>query len=259
MDCVLLRGLNRQPIVFKKIFLNSPCLVGYRKTIKLPFHIIKFCCRKQKNLQKRNTFKYSMDCVLLRGLNRQPIVFKKIFLNSSCLVEYRKTIKFPFHIIKLCCRKQKYLQKRNTFKYSMYSVLLTGINRHPMCVKVIFFNSAFIGAYNKILNLHFRLLNFCCRKQKYLEKRITFKCSMDSVLLTGSNRHPIGLKNIFLNSPYIGGYRKPINLPFHILKFCCRKQKHLEKRNTLKYSMYSIMLRVFLTTFMKNIIAVNNI
>ena len=49
---------------------------------------------------------------------------------------------------------------------------------------------------------------------------------------------------------------KTINLHFLSLNFCSRKQKYLEKRNIFKFSIYSVILRVFLTNFEIDIIAI---
>ena len=54
----------------------------------------------------------------------------------------------------------------------------------------------------------------------------------------------------------MGDYIKTINLHFLSLNFCSRKQKYLEKRNIFKFSIYSVILRVFLTNFKIDIIAV---
>ena len=54
----------------------------------------------------------------------------------------------------------------------------------------------------------------------------------------------------------MGNYIKTINLHFLSPNFCSRKQKYLEKRNIFKFSIYSVILRVFLTNFKIDIIAV---
>ena len=96
----------------------------------------------------------------------------------------------------------------------MYAVFLRGIIKRPMSIKIIFFNSPNKGDYIKIKNLHFFLLNFCSKKQKYVEKRTTFKYSMCSVPLSGINRHPISTKIAFLNFSNKRGYLKSINLQY---------------------------------------------
>ena len=52
---------------------------------------------------------------------------------------------------------QKYPVKRDSSKYSMYSVILRGINRPPKCTKLIFLNSPNIRGYIKLINLLFSL------------------------------------------------------------------------------------------------------
>ena len=58
-----------------------------------------------------------------------------------------------------------------------------------------------MGNLLKLINLHFFSLNFCSRKQKYLEKRVTFKYSMSSVNLSDMNRHRMCI-NFFFEHPY---------------------------------------------------------
>ena len=65
------------------------------------------------------------------------------FLNFTKTSEItRKTVYLHFLLLlNFCSRKPKNLEKRITFKYSMYSVLLRAINRHQMCIKIIFWQS----------------------------------------------------------------------------------------------------------------------
>ena len=98
-----------------------------------------------------------------------------------------------------------------------------------MCIKFIFWNSPNEGGFVKPINSHFSFLNFCSRKQKYLQKRVASKYSMYSILLKSLNGHPMCMKVIFLSSPNIRGYIKSIKLHFQFLKFGSRKQKHPEK------------------------------
>ena len=162
---------------------------------------------------------------------------KIIVLSSHNKGDCVKRIKLLFFLY-FCSRKQKYLDKRITFKYSMYSILLKSINGHPMFVKIIFSNSPNKGGYVKPVYLHFSL-NFCSRKQNYLEKRITFKYSMYSVILRGINRPPKCTKIMFLNSPNLRGYIKSINLRFQFLKFCFRNQNN--SRNGMLSSILCIL------------------
>ena len=148
-----------------------------------------------------------------------------------------------FSLLKVCCRKQKHLEKWISFKYSLYSVFLRGINRHPMWLTIIFLHSPDTVDYIKWKNLHFLHLNFCSRKQN-TGKWITCKCSMCSVLLRGINMDPMCIKFTFLNSPGIGNYKNLMNLPFLPLKFCCIKQKYTDKGFACKYSMDSVILTV---------------
>ena len=79
---------------------------------------------------------------------------KFIFLNSPNEGGYVKPIKSHFSL-NFCSRKQKYLLKRYTFRFSAYSVLSRGINRQLMCIKIIFLNSPDKGDYVNRINLHF--------------------------------------------------------------------------------------------------------
>ena len=88
-----------------------------------------------------------MYSVIMWGINRRPMNIKFIFLNSPNIGDFIKTINFYFLLLNFCSVKQKYLEKRIFFKYSMYSVQLLGINRHPMCIKTIFLNSPNKGGY----------------------------------------------------------------------------------------------------------------
>ena len=243
MYSVFLRGINRCPMCTKIIFLHSPNEGDYIKIINLHFFLLNFCSKKQKYVEKRTTFKYSMYSVFLRGINRRPMCTKIIFLHSPNEGKYIKLINLHFFLLNFCSKKQKYVEKRTTFKYSMYSNPLRGINRHPICTKTIFLNFSYKGGYVKSINLGFLLLNFCSRKPKFLEKWITFMYSMYSVFLRGINRFPMCIKIIFLLCPNKGDYMKIINLHFFLLNFCSKKQKYVEKRTTFKYSMYSVPLR----------------
>ena len=53
--------------------------------------------------------------------------------------------------------------------------------------------------------------------------------SMYSVFLRGTNRRPICIKIIVLNSPNKRDYIKIINLHFFVLNFCFRLQNYVEK------------------------------
>ena len=66
---------------------------------------------------------------------------KIIFSNSPNKGGYVKPVYLNFSSRNFCSRKQNYLEKRITFKYSMYSVDLKNINGLPMCIKIISFNS----------------------------------------------------------------------------------------------------------------------
>ena len=208
----------------KIIFLQSPNEGDYIKIINLHF-FLNFCSKKQKYVEKRTTFKYSMYSVPLRGINRCPNCIKIIFLHSPNEGDYIKIINLHFFLLNFCSKKQKYVEKRTTLKYSMYSVFLRDINRRPMCIKIIFLHSPNEGDYIKIINLHFFLLNFCSKKQKYVEKRTTLKYSMYSVFLRGINRRPMCIKIIFLHSLNEGDYIKIINLHFFLLNFCSRNME----------------------------------
>ena len=98
-------------------------------------------------------------------------MYKKIFLNSFVERDYIKIINLHFLLLNFCSMKQKYLEKRTNFKYSKYSVHLSGMKRHLMYKKIIFLNSLNKVGYEKSINSQLSLLNFCSRKQKYLEKR----------------------------------------------------------------------------------------
>ena len=80
---------------------------------------------------------------------------KFMFLNLPKIGDYINTINLHFPSLKFCSIKQKYLEKRIFFKYSMYFVHLWGINRHPMCIKILFLNSPNRGRYVKRINVLF--------------------------------------------------------------------------------------------------------
>ena len=89
-----------------------------------------------------------------------------IFSKSPNKRGYMKIINLLFWFLKFCSRMQKYPVKRDTAKYSMYSVILRGINRPPKCTKLIFLNSPNIRGQIKLINLLFSLINICLRKEK---------------------------------------------------------------------------------------------
>ena len=107
----------------------------------------------------------------------------------------------------------------------------------------MFLNSTNTGDYIKLTNLHLLVLNFCSRKQKYLEKWKTFIFSMYSVNLCGINSCPMCTKTMFSKFSDIRNYIKLLNSHILELNFCSRKSKYMEKWNTFWSSMYSVVLR----------------
>ena len=131
------------------------------------------------------------------------MALRKDLLTASFLQMSNFCTETQFHLKNCLFLEKNYLQKKK--KNSQWAIWPTGVfflTPHPklrlrasfcankklqaFCgktLKFIFLNFFNIGDYIKTINLHFLSLNFCSRKQKYLEKRNIFKFSIYYVIL----------------------------------------------------------------------------